>query len=121
MPSIVLPLTSEASSIYIRRLRMNNSKEGGRTVLTVLYLAVLGLFFIVPVFYYFRIFCEQREMRRLRELEIAALNATLQHSENFNNSEEARAAWKKYREERRARILQLFSTVKMVRMSIAVR
>ena len=86
--------------------------EKGRTVLTILYLAVLGLCFVVPIFYYFRLHCEERRLRQLREIEIAAIRQTLEESEN-ENREEARAARRKYREERRAQIIQLFSPVRM--------
>jgi hypothetical protein len=92
---------------------MDGANEQGRTALTVLYMAVLGLCFIVPVFYYFRMHCEHRQARRLRELEIAALIETLQQSEDFNR-EETRAARRKYRDEQRARIIQLFSPVRLV-------
>ena len=82
--------------------------------MTVLYLCVLGLCFVVPIFYYFRMHCEERTARRMRELEIAALEQSLEQSENVHR-EESRAARRKYREERRARIIQLFAPVRMVR------
>jgi hypothetical protein len=89
----------------------------GRTVLTVLYLCVLGLCFVVPVFYYFRMHCEERNARRMRELEIAGIAEALEQSGDFHR-EESRAARRKYREERRARIIQLFAPVRMVRTSV---
>ena len=92
----------------------NSTHQRGRTVLTVLYLCVLGLCFVVPVFYYFRMHCEERNNRRMREIEIAGITQALEQSENHHR-EESRAARRKYREERRARIIQLFSTVRMVR------
>ena len=89
----------------------------GRTVLTVLYLCVLGLCFVVPVFYYVRMHCDERQARRLRELEIAGIAQALEQSEHIHR-EESRAARRKYREERRARILQLFAPVRMVRTKV---
>jgi hypothetical protein len=106
-------LTSETSSISIRRLLMEGANEQSRAVLTILYMAVLFLCFIVPVFYYLRMHCEHRQARRLLELEIAALAETLQQSEDFNR-EETQAARRKYRGEQRARIIQLFSPVRLV-------
>ena len=93
----------------------SSERNRGRTVLTVLYLCVLGLCFVVPVFYYFRMHCEERTARRMRELEIAGITAALTESENLHR-EESRAVRRKYREERRARILQLFAPVRMVRI-----
>ena len=93
----------------------SSERNRGRTVLTVLYLCVLGLCFVVPVFYYFRMHCEERTARRMRELEIAGITAALSESENLHR-EESRAVRRKYREERRARILQLFAPVRMVRI-----
>lgn len=98
----------------IHRLLQDNQR--GRTVLTVLYLLVLGMCFIVPVFYYFRMSCDERYQRRLRELELAGITQALEQSQNAHR-EESRAARRKFREERRARINQLFAPVKMVRTS----
>ena len=103
----------DPSSISLRWLQEDSANQRGRTVLTILYLAVLVLCFIVPVFYYFRMHCEERQARRLRELEIAALTETLQQSENYHR-DESRAARRKYREEQRARIIQLFAPVRVV-------
>ena len=88
----------------------NSSHSQGRTVLTILYLCVLGLCFVVPVFYYFRLHCFEEHARREMELDFAA---ALEHSEQ--NRDEARAARRKYIDERRARILQLMGPVRMVR------
>ena len=93
--------------------RWLQSNQRGRTVLTVLYLVVLGMCFVVPIFYYFRMHCEERQARRLRELELAGITQALEQSQNVHR-EESRAARRKYRDERRARILQLFARVKMV-------
>jgi hypothetical protein len=48
----------------------------------------------------------------MRELELAGMSQALEHSEQ--NRDETRAARRKYREERRARILQLFVPVRLV-------
>eukprot|EP00934_Nitzschia_sp_Nitz4_P001032 Nitzschia sp. Nitz4//scaffold67_size101165//89606//91117//NITZ4_004543-RA/size101165-augustus-gene-0.17-mRNA-1//1//CDS//3329556516//1032//frame0 len=87
--------------------------ETGRTVLTILYLCVLGICFVIPIFYYFRLQCEERYARRLRDLELAGMAHAMQQSENLY-SEESRAARRKYREERKARIMQLLSPVRMI-------
>ena len=85
------------------------SQSRGRTVLTILYLCVLGLFFVVPVFYYFRLHCFEEHARRELELDFtAALEQSEQHRE------EHRAARRKYIEERRARIVQLMVPVRTV-------
>lgn len=95
----------------MRILQENIVNENGRAVLTVLYMAVFCLCFIVPVFYYFRLHWEERRLRRLRALEIAALVQSLQESEDPNR-EESLAARRKYREERKAQINQLFTPVR---------
>lgn len=109
--------TSSASTISsatntLHRL-LNEHSSRGRTILTVLYLSVLSLCFLVPVFYYFRMHCEERHARRLRELELAGIHQAMEQSQNLHR-EESRAARRKFREERKARIQQLFTPVKMV-------
>ncbi|CAB9507720.1 NADPH Oxidase [Seminavis robusta] len=85
------------------------SQSRGRTVLTILYLCVLGLCFVVPVFYYFRLHCFEENARRELELDFsAALELSTQHRD------ENRAARRKYIEERRARIVQLMMPVRMI-------
>ena len=106
-------LTEQAS--FERVLQQQNR---GRTVLTVLYLCVLGLCFVIPVFYYFRLHYDERGARRMRELEMAGLSQAMEHSQQ--NREETRAARRKYRDERRARILQLFAPVRLVSFRIDV-
>jgi hypothetical protein len=108
---LLIPTTTNTETIMHRLLQENNR---GRTVLTVLYLVVLGMCFVVPVFYYVRMHCEERYARRLRELELAGITQALEQSQNIHR-EESRAARRKFREERRARIIQLFTPVKMVR------
>jgi hypothetical protein len=48
----------------------------------------------------------------MRELELVGVAQALEHSEQ--NRDETRAARRKFREERRARILQLFAPVRLV-------
>ncbi len=99
--------------LHINRL-LQSTGQRGRTVLTALYLCVLGLCFVVPIFYYFRMRCEERRTRRLRETELAGITQALEQSQNVHR-EESRAARRKFRDERKARINQLFAPVKMVR------
>merc|ERR1719464_214627 len=98
---------------------MNHSNEDdptntGRTILTALYLCMLGVCFVVPIFFYFRMHCDDRHNRRLRDLEIAGINQAMNESQDLHR-EESRAARRKYNTERRARIVQLFTPVRMVR------
>mmetsp|Transcript_23421 Transcript_23421/g.33587 ORF Transcript_23421/g.33587 Transcript_23421/m.33587 type:complete len:285 (+) Transcript_23421:140-994(+) len=97
----------------LRILQTVEEESRGRTVLTILYLVVLGLCFIVPIFYYFRMHCEDRRARRLRELEFSVIEASINEHRASQGREETRAARRKYREEKRARILQLFEPVKL--------
>eukprot|EP00538_Stauroneis_constricta_P011336 CAMPEP_0119547676 /NCGR_PEP_ID=MMETSP1352-20130426/1739_1 /TAXON_ID=265584 /ORGANISM="Stauroneis constricta, Strain CCMP1120" /LENGTH=636 /DNA_ID=CAMNT_0007592663 /DNA_START=355 /DNA_END=2265 /DNA_ORIENTATION=+ len=90
-----------------------------RMLLTVLYLTVLGLCFIIPIFYYIKLHCEERRSRMLREIEFQRITAAIQESSlnqgaNSSLQQENRAARRKYREERRARIIQLFTPVRMI-------
>mmetsp|Transcript_9365 Transcript_9365/g.15682 ORF Transcript_9365/g.15682 Transcript_9365/m.15682 type:complete len:354 (-) Transcript_9365:104-1165(-) len=102
--------SSSAEESGVARLLQEESR--GRTVLTILYLIVLGLCFIVPIFYYFRMHCEDRQARRMREMELAGVEASLREQQQTSR-EETRAARRKYREEKRARLLQLFAPVRM--------
>ena len=101
------------TTAHERVARMLQSEARGRTVLTILYLVVLGLCFVIPVFYYFRMHCEDQQARRLRDLEMAGIEASLREQQQ-QTREETRAARRKYREEKRARLLQLFRPVRMV-------
>ena len=85
--------SSDPSSVLHRFLQDDSSR--GRTILTVLYLAVLSLCFLVPVFYYFRMHCEERHARRLRELELAGITQAMEQSQNLHR-EESRAARRKF-------------------------
>ena len=58
--------------------------------------------------------CDDRRNQNLRDLEIAGMTQAMNESQ-AQQREESRAARKKYREERRARIIQLFTPVRMVR------
>ena len=87
----------------------------GQAVLTFMYLCVLGLCFMTAVVYFCRMQWEERYLRRLREHELGAIRSALAQSE-ATQREESRAVQRKYIEERRARILQLFVPVRMVRL-----
>lgn len=97
-------------SVVLRRL----SETRGQAVLTFMYLCVLGLCFTTAVVYFCRMQWEERYLRRLREHELGAIRSALAQSE-ASQREESRAVQRKYIEERRARILQLFVPVRMVR------
>lgn len=92
--------------------------DDGREALTIAYLSVLGLCFILPVLYYFRLYCEERHHFYLRELENQAIRISFSEDPHQhhggNTAQENRAARKKMREEKRARMLQLFDPVRMV-------
>jgi hypothetical protein len=97
----------------IRELQQDSvTKSRGRTVLTILYLCVLGLCFLTPVIYYFKMHFEERNAERSRDLENAMIRASLEQTDQHRD--EARATRRKYIVERRARILQLFEPVRMV-------
>lgn len=85
-----------------------NSQSRGKAVLTILYLSLVALCFIVPVFYYIRLRCFADSARRELELDF---NTALEQS--TEQQEDTRAARRKYVEERRARIWQLFEPVRM--------
>ena len=91
--------------------------QTGRRILTALYLCMLGVCFLVPIFFYFRMHCDERRNRQLRDIEIAGITQAMNDSQILQR-EESRAARRKYREERRARIVQLFTPVRMVRSII---
>jgi len=93
--------------------RVEDPVQAGRTILTALYLFMLGVCFLVPIFFYFRMHCDERRNRHLRELEIAGMTQAMNESQ-AQQREESRAARRKYREERRARILQLFTPVRLI-------
>lgn len=95
--------------------KLQDIHHRGRAVLTVLYLCVLSLCFLIPFFFYVRMHCDDRRNRQLLQLEIATITQSLTESQPVQR-EEARATRRKYREERRARILQLFGPVRAVRL-----
>jgi len=92
-----------------RFLQPSSTETRGRTILTILYLIVLGLCFVVPIFYYCRVHWEDRVARRQREEEMEAIEASI-----AMNQEETRAARRKYREEKRARLEQLFQPFTLI-------
>jgi len=103
----------------IRSLQSSSDERRGRTILTILYLVVLGLCFIIPIFYYFRMHCEDRQARRLHERVQGYVleQRALQDNDDGTRREEIRETRKKYRDEKRARIRQLFEPVRMVLQS----
>ena len=111
--------SSSTSSLFLLRFLQQTQGGGdgstnrGRTVLTVLYLCVLTMCFIVPVFFYCRMQCDHRNDQQLREIEVAGLQQAMTESQNAHR-EESRATRRKYREERRARIIQLFMPTRMI-------
>lgn len=76
----------------------------GRAILTALYVCIIVFCCTTPLFFYFRMRWDNRNDRRLREMEIRVTNESMR-----NHNEESRAARRKYRAERRARIRQLFA------------
>jgi hypothetical protein len=119
VPDVDVPSRVTSSSLLraVRHLGSDDGPPSGRAVLTVLYLCVLGLCFAIPVFYYCRIHWEERQARRLRILELAGITQALAQSQTMHRHE-ARAARRKFREERKARICQLVAPVKMVRWGV---
>ena len=87
-----------------------NDGEQGRFILTVIYLCILGFCCITPLIYYIRLHFEEAENSRMRELENAGIAAALRRS----NRDDTEATRRKYAEERRARLKQLFEPVKIV-------
>lgn len=94
--------------------------QQGRFVVTLFYLLILVVCFVVPLFYYFRICCEvRREQRLLRRTELETIRAAMEQSVGSSttavNRAETLAMKKKYMEEKKARILQLLGPVRLVR------
>jgi hypothetical protein len=103
----------DAVLAVVRELQQESvATSRGRTVLTIIYLCVLGLCFITPVLYYFRMHFEERNAARSRAQENIIIRASLGQSGDIR--EDARNTRRKYVEERRARMLQLFEPVRMV-------
>jgi hypothetical protein len=113
-------MTFSASTTEASRLLQAAARNSqGRTILTILYLIVLALCFIVPVFYYFRLHCQdqrnrQERLQQHRQMVLATIGASAEDHDEAATHPEARASRKKYRAEKRARILQLFGPVSMV-------
>jgi hypothetical protein len=72
--------------------------------------------FILPILFFLRIKYEDHRQRRLRDLELAnAIEISLMSEyQNRESSGEARAARNKYREHKRARVLQLLGPVETI-------
>lgn len=101
----------DARSLHLfRNLDESLRAHRGRIVLIVLYVGVMALCVVAPIFYYCRLRSDDRAARRLRELEIASMRSMLERSESQNST----AVRRKYIEERRARIVQLFAPVRTV-------
>lgn len=92
---------------------LDDPTHTGRTILTALYLCMLGVCFVVPIYFYTRMHCDDRAQQRLRDLEITHITQAMNQSQDLHR-EESRAVRRKYREERRARIIQLFTPVRMI-------
>jgi hypothetical protein len=73
--------------------------------------------FVTPIVYYCRLQCEEcANDQHFHDLEAAGIATALEQSQELqqHNREETRAVRRKYIEERRARILQLFAPVRAV-------
>jgi hypothetical protein len=95
--------------------RFLQSQRGmqGSAVLTIIYLLILTMCFLVPMLYYFWLRCQDQQLRqRNREIEAAHVAITVRAS--VEDQTETRALRKKFRAERLARIVQLFGPVSMV-------
>lgn len=86
--------------------------DEGQTILMALYVCVVAICCVTPIFYFVRLQMEYRHNQHLRRLEAAGIMAALHESQQ--NREESRAARRKYLEERKARIFQLFRSVRLV-------
>ncbi|GAX13900.1 hypothetical protein FisN_5Lh200 [Fistulifera solaris] len=85
--------------------------DEGQTILLALYVCVLAICCVTPMVYFIRLQIEYRHHQHLRRLEEAGIIAALQ--ESHQNREENRAARRKYLDERRARISQLFRSFRL--------
>lgn len=105
----------EADPLFLHRAL---TETRGQAVLTFMYMCVLGLCFTTAVVYFCRMQWEERYLRRLREYERSQIRSAMAQSEAMSSPqerEESRAVQRKYIEERRARIQQLFAPVRLVR------
>ncbi|GAX16828.1 hypothetical protein FisN_5Hh200 [Fistulifera solaris] len=85
--------------------------DEGQTILLALYVCVLAICCVTPIVYFIRLQMEYRHHQHLRRLEEAGIIAALHESQQ--NREENRAARRKYLEERKARIYQLFRSFRL--------
>jgi hypothetical protein len=114
-----------------RMLQSNDTSSGFRgIVLPILFSIVLGFGFVGGFCYFVRLQCEERNARRWRDLEMNDISATtnndnnnatpatrnnnIHNNDNNNEVNQSRVVRKKHREERRARILQLLTPVRVV-------
>ena len=86
--------------------------DESQTILMTLYVCVLAICCVTPIFYFVRLQMAYRHHHHLRRLETAGILAAIHESQQ--NREESRAARRKYLEERKARISQLFRSVRLV-------
>lgn len=86
--------------------------DESQTILMALYVCVLAICCVMPIFYFVRLQMEYRHHQHLQRLEAAGIMAALHESQQ--NREESRAARRKYLGERKARISQLFRSVRLV-------
>ena len=98
------------------RLLQTVAEDTSNSLLTILYLVVVCVCFLIPVLFYLRVKVADQRQRRLRDLELASaieisLMSDYQHRES---SGEARAARMKYRQQKQARVLQLFRPVEKI-------
>jgi Ring finger domain len=97
-----------------RALQSTAVNTPGKAAVTILYIIALFLCFITPIFYYFRVRLEESQQRHLRELELAtAMEISLMTAYHQENSLQAIAARQKYRDQKRATIVQLFRPVEI--------
>lgn len=108
MDSVELSAEATVAGI-LRELEEHHGPDKGRMILTILYLVVLGLCCITPVIYYCRLYLEER-----RTLRAQTTLAEIQLQQSAAQRMEQRAAQRKFILERRARILQLFASVRAV-------
>ena len=101
---------------HLQRGRAEGHSQRGRTVLTFLYLSVLGLCFLTPVVYYCRLVWEERSNdARIRRRVSHGLAETMYRNNNANDNDNNNdpAMRRKYMAERMARLRQLTAPVKV--------
>jgi len=104
--------TATSISFSLRVLQQSHAGTDSRDILTIIYLVILGLCFVIPILYYIRLQCDEQQYRNMRALEMNILRDAFLNRITMGR-EEAREARRKYNDERRARLLQLFGPVRM--------